>query len=111
MTQLKQMLYASPILTALLLSSVSYAANDVDSITVNGDSHITEIPALTSMIVTVAELAEDWLFPVAALLIAGLSLWRLWSHRDFTGASLGIIASVGLASMPMIMTTLSAFGE
>ncbi len=100
----------SSILTSLLLTSVSYAANDVDSIDIEGTSRVDDLPQFTNAIATIAELAEDWIFPCLALIIAAVSMYRLWSARDWSGAVIGIIAAIGLASMPMVMQTLSAFG-
>lgn len=95
-------------MAAVLMASVtsSTALAGVDSLTLDGDSKVSELGAFTGLIVTAAELTEDYLAPVGAIIILGISFWNLFFKRDFMQFAMGLFAAIGLGGMAYFMESI-----
>lgn len=78
----------------------------LDSLEMEGDSKVSELGAFTSLFVTGAEIAEDYVFPVMAIVALGSSFWQLYSRRDYGQFAIGLIAAIGLAGMSFFMESI-----
>lgn len=78
----------------------------VDSITISGDSKVSEMDAFTSIIVTVAEFTEDYLAPVGAIIVLVIAFWQLFFKRDFMSFALGLFTAIGLGGLSFFMTSI-----
>ena len=93
-----------------VVASPAWAA--VDSITISGDSKVSEMDAFTSIIVTVAEFTEDYLAPVGAIIVLVIAFWQLFFKRDFMSFALGLFTAIGLGGLSFFMTSIiSAFAS
>ncbi len=95
-------------LVVLMLPGVAFAQNAVDGVAIQGDSKVSELSAFTTLIVTVAELCEDYIFPVGAVVVLGGSLWSLYSERDFTKFAIGLFVAIGLGGTAFFMQSIIA---
>lgn len=94
------------VLLGMVLMAVSTPALALDSLEMEGDSKVSELGAFTSLFVTGAEIAEDYVFPLMAIVALGSSFWQLYSRRDYGQFALGLVAAIGLGAMSFFMDSI-----
>lgn len=91
---------------AVVMLAISSPAFALDSLEMEGDSKVSELSAFTSLFVTAAEIAEDYVFPLMAIVALGSAFWSLYSRRDYAQFGLGMVASIGLGGMAFFMDSI-----
>lgn len=106
--KLSQFWIAAFCLFAVPLSQAYAQSNGVDGVAINGTSKVTELSAFTTIIVTVAELCEDYIFPVGAIVVLGVSFWSLFFRRDIMQFATGLFVAIGLGASSFFMESIMA---